>query len=195
MTGYKMIGKGGETLVYRSLENPDEVSKVFRIKTFHNQGPYRGRTADERIEATVNASRIPGFAPKARKTGERTVNQQYVDLTGAVDLKTASKITENGNGYHLHKILKGLHRTHTKYNTGHFDVRSNNLFNPETTGGFLTLDPTVSGHLTSETDFLIDLKGIRSALKRHGGVNASMAGDKIISGLYGQPVLEQLNSA
>jgi hypothetical protein len=195
MTGYKRVGEGGETIVYRSLDNPDEVSKVFWRDTFHNQGPYKDRKVDERIGATVEASKIPGFAPKARKSGGRTVNQQYIDLTKAVDLKAASQMAGRGNVYHFRKILKGLHNLHKKYKTGHFDVRSSNLFNPETTGGFLTLDPTVSGPLTSEADLIVDLKGIRSSLKRYGGEKASRIGDKIISSLYGEPVIEQLNVA
>lgn len=142
ITNPRIIGEGGESVVYRTPGDPF-VTKVFRDKP---KFAHTARSISDRAASTVLAGEI-GIAPPAYRKSERIVRQKHVDLKGA-SLEDAFRNDDTGA---LIRVLASLRRYHGK---GIFlgDTAASNLLDPARTGGYIAVDATRIGYSGNNGD-------------------------------------------
>lgn len=183
MTGYKGAGKylGGHNQKVYDILNSGYVVKELEPE-FHGDSPHKHWNAERRADAAVEAPKaFPGLFPETEKIGPGKIRMKHVKK--GVTFGDALKNDYFPTFYNIFRKLKTVH------DKGyiHGDVNEDNLQD----GSVLSVDTETFGRGNP----FHDLKKAMNIVYKKGRGKITDYFDKIIVGLYGEPVLEQLSSA
>ncbi|MEE9323042.1 MAG: hypothetical protein V3U72_00705 [Candidatus Aenigmarchaeota archaeon] len=183
MTGYKRVGKylGGNNQKAYLNTNPNSLDFGYVEKElepeFHGDSPHKHWKGERRADAAVEAPKVfPDLFPETEKIGPGKIRMKYVK--GGITFGDALK---NSDFPTLYNILRKLKIVHDKGYI-HGDVNEENIQH----GPVLSVDTETFGR----GNRFHDLKKAMDIVYKKGRGKIADYFNKVIVGLYGEPVLE-----